>query len=222
MPWNEVSAVDLRREFVSLARNDDANIRLLCQRFGISAKTGYKWLERFAQGGAEALMDRSRRPHTSPRRTEAELEQVVLALRSKHAAWGGKKLARRLLDMGLGAVPSPSTVTEILRRHDCLGTPSGEGTQRRYHRFEHEAPNQLWQIDFKSPVRTPRGICHPLTVLDDHSRYNIALHVCRRPGIKALTDAFRCYGLPVRINGDNGSPWGSPREHTHGISKLTV
>jgi transposase len=109
MPWNEVSAVDLRREFVSLARNEDANIRLLCQRFGISPKTGYKWLERFAQGGPDALVDRSRRPHSSPRRTEVELEQAVLALRSKHAAWGGKKLARRLLDLGMEDVPSPST-----------------------------------------------------------------------------------------------------------------
>lgn len=226
MPWNEVSAIDLRREFVSLARNDDANIRLLCQRFGISPKTGYKWLGRFAQGGADALADRSRRPHTSPRRTVNEMEQAVLELRGKHTAWGGKKLARRLQDLGVEDVPSPSTVTEILRRHDCLGMPCGDGTQRRYHRFEHEAPNQLWQIDFKSPVHTPRGTCHPLTVIDDHSRYNISLHVCRRPGMKevqpALIDAFRRYGLPIRINGDNGSPWGSPRQHTHGLSKLSV
>ncbi len=226
MPWNEVSAVDLRREFVSLARNEGVNIRQLCQRFGISAKTGYKWLERFAQGGAESLADRSRRPHVSPHKTETELEQAVVTLRGKHPAWGGRKLARRLLDLGMVEVPSPSTVTEILRRHECLGVPGGEGTQRRYHRFEHEAPNQLWQIDFKSPVRTPRGTCHPLTVLDDHSRYNLVLHVCRKPGMKevqpALIEAFRRYGLPIRINGDNGSPWGSPREHTHGLSKLSV
>ena len=226
MPWNEVSAIDLRREFVSLAKNEGANIRLLCQRFDISPKTGYKWLERFSQGGIEALADRSRRPHTSPRRTEADLEQAVLKLRNKHPAWGGRKLARRLSDLGMEEVPSPSTVTEILRRHERLGMPNGEGTQRRYHRFEHEAPNQLWQIDFKSPVKTPRGTCFPLTVLDDHSRYNLVLHACRKPGMKevqpALIDAFRRYGLPIRINGDNGSPWGSPREHTHGISKLST
>jgi transposase InsO family protein len=226
MPWNEVSAVDLRREFVSLAGNEEANIRLLCQRFGISAKTAYKWLGRFAQGGAEALADRSRRPHSSPHRIEPDLEQAVLALRDKHPAWGGRKLARRLTDLGMEEVPAPSTVTEILRRHERLGIPSGEGTQRRYHRFEHEAPNQLWQIDFKSPVKTPRGTCFPLTVLDDHSRYNLVLHACRKPGMKevqpALIDAFRRYGLPIRINGDNGSPWGSPREHTHGISQLSA
>lgn len=226
MPWNEVSAVDLRREFVALAGNEEANIRLLCQRFGISAKTAYKWLGRFAQGGADALGDRSRRPHSSPRRTEPELEQAVLTLRDKHPAWGGRKLSRRLSDLGRVEVPAPSTVTEILRRHERLGTPDGEGTQRRYHRFEHEAPNQLWQIDFKSPIQTPRGVCHTLTVLDDHSRYNLVLHACRKPGTPevqpALIDAFRRYGLPIRINGDNGSPWGSPREHTHGISKLTV
>lgn len=226
MPWNEVSAVDLRREFVSLAGNEKANIRLLCQRFGISAKTAYKWLGRFAQGGAEALADRSRRPHSSPHRTESDLEQSVLALRNEHPAWGGRKLARRLSDLGLEEVPAPSTVTEILRRHERLGTPDGEGRQRRYHSFEHEAPNQLWQIDFKSPLQTPRGVCHTLTVLDDHSRYNLVLHACRKPGMKevqpALIDAFRRYGLPIRINGDNGAPWGSPREPSHGISKLTV
>jgi len=226
MPWNEVSAIDLRREFVSLARSEEANIRLLCQRFGISAKTAYKWLGRFAEGGAEALADHSRRPHSSPRRIESDLEQVVLTLRDEHPAWGGRKLARRLSDLGMEEVPAPSTVTEILRRHDRLGAPDGEGRQRRYHRFEHEAPNQLWQIDFKSPIQTPRGVCHTLTVLDDHSRYNLVLHACGRPGMTevqpALIDAFRRYGLPIRINGDNGAPWGSPREHTHGISKLTV
>ena len=226
MPWNEANTIDLRREFISLAENEGANITLLCQRFGISTKTGHKWLGRFAQGGAEALADRSHRPHTSPRRTGADLEQAVLTLRKEHPAWGGRKLARRLSDLGMEDVPSPSTVTEILRRHDCLGVPSGEGAQRRYHRFEHEAPNQLWQIDFKSPVKTPRGTFYPLTVLDDHSRYNVVLHACTKPGVKevqpALTDAFRRYGLPIRINGDNGAPWGSPREHTHGLSKLTV
>lgn len=226
MPWNEMSSIDLRHEFVTLAGNEEANIRLLCQRFGISAKTAYKWLGRFAQGGVEALADRSRRPHSSPHRTESDLEQAVLALRDKHPAWGGRKLSRRLMDLGMEEVPAPSTVTEILRRHERLGAPNGEGRQRRYHRFEHEAPNQLWQIDFKSPIQTPRGVCHTLTVLDDHSRYNLVLHACRKPGTPevqpALIDAFRRYGLPIRINGDNGPPWGSPREHTHGISKLTV
>lgn len=226
MPWNEVSAVDLRREFVTLAKREDVNIRWLCQRYGISAKTGYKWLERFAQGGVEALADRSRRPQSSPRKTDATLEQDVLDLRTKHPAWGGRKLARRLADLGMKGVPVPSTITEILRRHDRLGIPEGDGCQKRYHRFEHEAPNQLWQIDFKSPIITPRGPCHTLTVLDDHSRYNLVLHACRKQGATdvkpVLIEAFRRYGLPVRINGDNGAPWGAPREPAHGLSKLTV
>jgi len=123
-------------------------------------------------------------------------------------------------------MPVPSTVTEILRRHDRLGIPEGEGCQKRYHRFEREAPNQLWQIDFKSPIITPRGPCHTLTVLDDHLRYNLILHACQKQGATdvqpVLIEAFRRYGLPVQINGDNGAPWGSPREHTHGLSKLTV
>lgn len=226
MPWNEVSAIDLRREFVTLAKREDVNIRWLCQRYGISPKTGYKWLDRYAQGGIDALADRSRRPQSSPHKTDVALEQDVLDLRSKHPAWGGRKLARRLTDLGMKDVPAPSTVTEILRRHDRLGSPNGEGTQKRYHRFEHEAPNQLWQIDFKSPVLTPRGACHTLTVLDDHSRYNLILHACQKQDIKAvqpvLIEAFRRYGMPVRINGDNGAPWGAPREPAHGLSKLSV
>lgn len=226
MPWSEVSTVDLRREFVTLARREDVNIRWLCHRFGISAKTGYKWLERFAQGGVEALADHSRRPQSSPRQTSAEMEKAVLDLRTAHPAWGGRKLARRLTDLGVKDVPVSSTVTEILRRHNRLGSPDGKGRQKRYHRFEHEAPNQLWQIDFKSPIITPRGLCHTLTVLDDHSRYNLVLHACQKQGATdvqpVLTEAFRRYGLPVRINGDNGAPWGSPREPAHGISKLSV
>src|SRR5436853_6072073 len=98
MPWHEVSAMSLRSEFVALARAAGANVRQLCRRFGVSPKTGYKWLARYDAGGAAALADRSRRPHATPTATAPEVERAVLALREQHPAWGGRKLHRRLLD----------------------------------------------------------------------------------------------------------------------------
>src|SRR5688572_6203437 len=119
MPWQERSAVLLRREFVELARQEGANIRQLCRRFAISPKTAYKWLGRGQQlqGGelTTALADRSRRPACSPRRSCAPLERAVIDLRREHPAWGSRKIARRLLDQQLWEV-APSTVTGILHR----------------------------------------------------------------------------------------------------------
>src|SRR3954471_6704422 len=100
MPWNEVSAMSLRHEFVVLATAPGANVRQLCRRFGISPKTAYKWIARFHSGGTPALADRSRRPHKSPDATTPEVENTILRLRDQHPAWGARKLRRRLLDSG--------------------------------------------------------------------------------------------------------------------------
>lgn len=224
MPWNTKNTMDLREEFVRLASQEGANRRELCRRFGISAKTGYKWLARFHENGLAALHERSRRPQHSPARTAADVEAAVLELRGAHPAWGGRKISRRLLDLGQARV-APSTVTQILRRHGRLGVPGEAGTAA-YQRFEHAQPNQLWQIDFKGYFETPAGRCHPLTLLDDHSRFNLLLHACGQTDAAAvrplLAEVFRRYGLPVRINADNGAPWGSPREASHGLSRLSV
>jgi transposase InsO family protein len=211
MPWKEVSTVSLRRDFVALASTADANIRELCRRFGISAKTGYKWLARFHAEGVDGLRERSRRPHASPGKTPALLEQVVLDLRAKHPAWGGRKLRRRLLDQGHVEIPSASTITEILRRHQQLG-PRAEWP-RDHQRFERTEPNQLWQMDFKGHFALARGRCHPLTVLDDHARFAVGLFACgdeRTETVQQrLIEVFRRYGLPERVLCDNGPPWGS-------------
>ena len=214
MPWSIQDTMSLRREFVTLACQEGANRRELCRRFGISPQTAYKWLARFAQQGASGLADASRRPLHSPAATPQALQQAVLALRRQHPAWGGRKIARRLQDLGLGSL-APSTVTAILHRHGLIN-PEASAAAQPWQRFEHEQPNALWQIDFKGPVETPGGRCHPLTLLDDHSRFNMALRACARQQAAAvreqLTEVFRTYGLPVRINADNGAPWGSPRE----------
>jgi transposase InsO family protein len=223
MPWNEVSAMSLRLEFVHLASQEGANVRQLCRRFEVSAKTGYKWLARFHADGPGGLADRSRRPTHSPSRTSEALEQEILKLRSQHRAWGGRKLRARLQTLGTADVPSASTITAILRRCDALDsgpTDSPHACQR----FEQDAPNRLWQMDFKGHFALERGRCHPLTVLDDHSRFALGLFACadeRGETVQThLTTLFRRYGLPERILCDNGSPWGAGSESPH--TRLTV
>jgi len=218
VPWKEVSAVDLREEFVLLALAESSNIRELCRRYRISPTTGYKWLERHGAEGRAGLHDRSRRPEHSPGCTPAGLEARVLALRDKHPAWGGRKLRRRLQDLGEADVPSASTITGILRRNGRLNK-GGADHPRPFIRFEHAAPNELWQMDFKGHFAVGRGRCHPLTILDDHSRFSVCLEACadeRGTTVqKRLTAVFRRHGLPWRILADNGAPWGDDADSPH-------
>lgn len=209
MPWREVSIMEQRREFVALAMQEGANRRELCRRFGIHPQTGYKWLGRFA-GGDRELGDRSRRPQVSPARTAAAIEAQVLAVRDAHPAWGARKLVRCLARAGMRP-PSPSTVHAILQRHGRIAPPPGGGAAHQ--RFEKEAPNLLWQMDFKGPVRLAGdALCHPLTMVDDHSRFALCLAACgneQATTVKAhLERTFRRYGLPEAMFVDNGGPWG--------------
>ena len=212
MAWKDVSVMSQREEFVVLASADGANVSELCRRFGVSRKTGYKWLSRYATDGVAGLVDQSRRPLEPAGRTSAEVEQRVLELRRQHPAWGGRKLRRRLQDLKHITVPVASTITEILRRHGQLDERDGAG-KPNVQRFEHAAPNDLWQMDFKGHFPMTRGgRCHPLTVLDDHSRYSIGLRACDNERTETvqgeLVEMFRHSGLPRRMLMDNGPPWG--------------
>ena len=209
MPWHEVSVMDQRAEFVRLASLEGANRRELCRRFGIHPDTGYKWLRRLAAGETE-LADHSRRPHHSPNRTDAALEARLLALRDAHPAWGARKLAACLRRENI-APPAASTVHAMLRRNDRVIETAGQGVPLT--RFEKAAPNQLWQMDFKGWVKLSDGTrCHPLTVVDDHSRYLVCLRACAgqtEATVRGhLEAAFRHHGLPEAMFVDNGSPWG--------------
>lgn len=216
MPWKECSAVSQREEFVRLARIEGANVAGLCRAFGVSRKTGYKWLERYIAFGADGLKDRSRRPCRSPGRTREAMEQSVLGVRRKHPAWGGRKIRRVLHTEGRAKVPSASTITMILLRHKCIEKEES-GKHRAFVRFEHERPNDLWQMDFKGHFALEKGRCHPLTLLDDHSRYCVGLAACGNERSETvrhrLTSIFRRYGLPRRMLMDYGSPWGNDVEH---------
>jgi transposase InsO family protein len=209
MPWREVSIMEQRREFVRLAMQAGANRSALCERFGIHPDTGYKWLGRWA-GGDEELGDRSRRPHTSPRRCAAVLEARVLAVRDAHPAWGARKIVRCLERSGI-APPAHSTVHAILQRNGRVLPPVGG--PRASQRFEKPAPNLLWQMDFKGWIRLNDGSpCHPLTMVDDHSRYVPCLAACANEQTDTvqghLATTFRHYGLPDAFFVDNGGPWG--------------
>ena len=195
MPWKEESIMSLRREFVELASQSGVNISQLCRRFQISREVGYKWLKRYRQEGLPGLADRSRRPQHSPRRAESAVEQRVLRMRDRHKVWGARKIRQRLLDQGVSSMPASSTVHAILCRHGRID-PVESSKHQPWQRFEHEAPNQLWQMDFKGHFPLGNGQrCHPLTVLDDHSRYGLCLQACRDeqgPTVQeALQDTFR-------------------------------
>lgn len=223
MPWSEVSIMDQREEFARLARMKGSNMRALCRRYAVSPTTGYTWLGRYEAEGRSGLADRSRRPQASPGRTAPALEAQVLALRDQHPAWGGRKLRQRLGKLGVEEVPAASTITEILRRNDRLDAEDA-AKHRAFQRFERAEPNELWQMDFKGHFAMTTGRCHPLTVLDDHSRYSLGLEACadeRADTVRArLTAIFRRYGLPWRILADNGAPWGDDADSRHTL--LTI
>jgi len=213
MPFTGVSAMDRKREFVALAGVEGANISELCRRFGVSRQLGWRLLKRHGEEGEAGLAERSRRPKTSPGRAGADIEAAVMAVRTEHPVWGGRKI-RRVLEMRGLAAPSASTVTQILKRNGIALGEHGGGA-KTFTRFEREAANDLWQMDFKGHAATADGRLHPLTVLDDHSRFCITLAACadeQADTVKAhLTKAFERYGLPVSLITDNGPPWGTGR-----------
>lgn len=223
MPWREVSAVDMRCEFVMLAERGDVAMRELCRRYGVSPTTGYKWRHRMVAEGVAGLTDRPRRPHCSPRAMAAELVAAVLAVRRDNPVWGGRKIHHYLRAAGLADVPHANTITGILRRHGLLA-PAAGNRHGPFHRFERDAPNQLWQMDFKGHFPLGRGRCHGLSVIDDHARFAVGLTACgneRRATVRtALTTSFRRYGLPDWMLMDNGPPWGTAAGLPH--TRLTA
>jgi transposase InsO family protein len=223
MSQQEMSKLALREEFVRLASQPEVNRRQLCRRYGISPKTGYTWLRRFQAGGVAALAERPRRPQRSPQRPEPAMEAAIVAVRDAHPAWGGRKIRAYLQGRAAAALPSAGTITAILRRHQRL-EPSESPKHRRWQRFEAEAPNRLGQMDFKGHFALATGRCHPLTVLDDHSRFVVCLSACADETTEtvqaALTDTFRRYGLPERMTMDHGSPWGADQDHA--LTPLTL
>jgi len=211
MPWKEKTTMSQRLEFVQEALKENANIRALCREYGITPRTGYKWIKRYREQGEKGLYDRSRRPKHSPQKSGPEIEEAVLKVRDAHPAWGGRKIRWKLAQEGIRPTPSASTITAILHRYDKI-QPEESEKHRAFQRFEMEQANQLWQMDFKGHFEMANGaLCHPLTVIDDHSRFLVGLKAChaqRSKTVKShLEGIFEWYGLPERMLMDNGSIW---------------
>jgi transposase InsO family protein len=219
MPWQEKPVMDQREDFVRLALSRGAKVTDLCRRFGISRANAYKWLARYRVEGREGLRDRSRRPRHSPTRSPHCKEAEVLRIRDEsNNAWGARKIAGVMERSDPEGVPALSTITEILRRHGRLERCKHEHPGP-LQRFERSQPNELWQMDFKGHFPLTQGRCHPLTVLDDHSRYSLNIKACgneQDSTVRAqLVPVFRCYGLPFGMLMDNGPPWGDAGHQPH-------
>jgi putative transposase len=218
MPWRETSPMEERLEFVREYATDLFTMIELAAQYGISPKTGYKWLERYDAEGPLGLCDRSRRPHTSPQATDPDLVEALIAVRRRHPRWGAKKLLA-VVRRGAprGAWPARSTVCELLKRRGLV-------TARRRRRgaaptrLPVHAPitraNEVWTTDFKGEFRTGDGAyCYPLTVRDGFSRFVLRCDALLGRTTDAtrrrFERAFAEYGLPERIRSDNGGPFAS-------------
>ena len=223
----ETKVADERLRFVRDFEREHWSMTELCERFGVTRPTGYKWVARYQAAGDRGLMDRSRAPQTCPHRTSDDVEVLVVAARRQYG-WGAKKLLKILRTRHPDlAWPARSTLNALLERHHLLRK------NRRRRTWSHpgaaalqtDRPNQVWPADFKGQFKTGDGrYCYPLTVTDHFSR---ALLVCRgldsvrtglaRPVFRAL---FREVGLPEAIRTDNGTPFASTG--IHGLSPLNV
>lgn len=214
MPWNETTKMRERVRFVGDFERELFSMSELCERYGISRVTGYKWLERFEEEGLDGLKDRSRAPIKCPHRTDAEVVGLLADARRRHPHWGPKKLIPWLARRHDRDWPAPSTAGEILKRLDLV-----KDRRRRRH-VDHpgrpltqaSGPNQLWTADFKGQFKTQdANYCYPLTVADSYSRYLLgcrALSSTKTLGTQsAFQRLFQEFGLPDAIRTDNGTPF---------------
>lgn len=215
MPWKELSPMEQKKFLIDDYIHGDFTITELAERYGVSRKTTYKWVKRFEEQGRDGLVDRSRRPSTSPTRTPDETTEAILLLRKRHPLWGAKKLVwileRRHPEIDW---PSRSTVCDLLKRNDMI-----VGKRRRNYpghpgrpMTPMNEPNEIWCADFKGEFKTNDGIyCYPLTVTDGYSRYLLGckgLASTAHEGAKPVfTRLFREFGLPLLIRSDNGAPF---------------
>jgi len=231
VPWRTPDLVTIREEFVERAMSGRHPVAALCNAYGISEKTGHKWLNRFKDEGRPGLSDRSRAPHESPHKISLEVRREILALREKHPTWGPKKLRvvlrRRMPEKHW---PAASSIGDLLRREGCV-----RPQRRRNIGAELPidsgltvplAPNDVWSTDFKGQFRLTNGdLCYPLTAQDAFSRFVIGTTALNStaslPVEIAFTRHFQEYGLPRVIRSDNGVPFASPSALGR-LSKLSV
>jgi transposase InsO family protein len=210
MPWKEWPVSEQRVVLVQRVLLLGRPVAAVAREFGVSRKTACKWLARYRADPAAPLADRSRRPHRSPGRTDASIEDAVLAVRAAHR-WGPRKIHRVLRDQRrrVEGLPSIRTVAAILARRGCVGParPADGADPSASQPFERAAPNELWQVDHKGPVEVARRRVTPLSVLDDHSRYLLRFQpvtdVTMATAWAVLWELFGEVGLPASLLCDN-------------------
>jgi len=227
MPWKETNPVNERVKFIAAYLSNEDDFTDLCDWFGISRKTGYKWVERYESNGVEGLREYSRAPHTHPNALDDKVVEAILSARKRHPTWGPRKLLV-ILKRQQPKIPLPvaSTVGEILRRNGFIkkrrrrirSSPYGKELRT------YDGPNAVWCADFKGhfPVNGKR--CHPLTISDGYSRYLIRCKALPRPlsqpTLQVFESAFREFGMPEAIRTDNGPPFSTLA--AGGLSRLAV
>jgi transposase InsO family protein len=210
MPWKEKEIMSLKHQFISKVLANSQNISEICREFEISRVTAYKWISRYKQEGLDGLLDRPKRPYSSPQKTNYRQVDLILKTRDLYPAWGGRKLRQVLINEGNSNIPCEATINRILKAHEKID-PEESKKRTKMIRFEHDNPNDLWQMDFKGHFQMINGRCHPLTILDDHSRFALCLKGYASEGAdivrNALEEVFIEYGLPLRMTMDNGPQW---------------
>lgn len=215
MPWSETSPMDQRMQFIADYLRETLTITELCDLYGVSRKTGYKWIDRYLRQGPAGLEERSRKPRVSPNATPDEIVQAFLAVRRRHPSWGAKKLLSIVHKRHpRWELPGRSTVCDILLRHNMV--PKKKNRRRIGHPGKPTsqilAPNDCWSADFKGHFKMGNGqYCYPLTVTDNVSRYLLGCQALTTTAVAeakpVFTRLFREFGLPTRIRTDNGVPF---------------
>jgi transposase InsO family protein len=219
VPWKESSPMSERLAFIQACLNRREHLTTICARFGVSEKTGHKWLARFREGGEAALLDRSHAPVDAAHRVDRAIAAQIVALRKKHPLYGPAKLHDLLVHRAPGTRwPAVSTIGELLKREGLV-------RHRRRRAATHarlesgrtiaSSANVVWTADFKGQFRVGSGeYCYPLTVLDLHHHYLlgcIALSTTAIPPTRrSFARLFAAYGLPKVIRTDNGVPFAQP------------
>lgn len=210
MPW-EVRTVKMNREeFVRRVLAQEKSKSALCREYGISRPTGDKWLKRNELG--EGFEDRSKIPFHTPNKINVETEELIIKARKKEPAIGATKIRRMLSNIGATGLPCISTVNAVLKRNHLITLEASQAATP-YTRFEKESPNIMWQADFKGHYAMRNGQrCHPLSIIDDHSRFCLCADAKtdeKRDGVVAsFRKIFKKYGMPEILLCDNGNPWG--------------
>ena len=220
--------MDERVKFIAAYLRGEMVVSRLCDAFGVSRKTAYKWIDRYSEGGVAELVERSRRPHSHPNAMSPEVESLIIATRKEHAFWGPKKLLAVLRTSYPGLIlPATSTIGHLLARR---GLSHPHRTPRRSSPYGqpflgYDKPNAVWCADFKGHFRLiDRTRCHPLTISDGFSRYLIKVEALRHPRFQfvkpVFEQTFQEFGLPDAIRTDNGPPFSSLT--LAGLSHLAV